>query len=120
MQTFKTKVYLKFVTDLCTDTLSRVNSHIFISTASVVVFARASLPYPHPSSIRGYRFDKETSASSQSLLQVSWFRKRDSHILTVDRTTFVADDRFSAWHEPGEYNSGLNLITGTILVVGKK
>ncbi|KAF2360654.1 Immunoglobulin-like domain, partial [Trinorchestia longiramus] len=30
---------------------------------------------------------------------VSWFRKRDSHILTVDRTTFIADGRFSAWHE---------------------
>ncbi|XP_018019333.1 uncharacterized protein LOC108675815 [Hyalella azteca] len=32
---------------------------------------------------------------------VSWFRKRDSHILTVDRNTFIADDRFSAWHEGG-------------------
>ncbi|MCL4125652.1 UNVERIFIED_CONTAM: hypothetical protein GTU68_025100, partial [Idotea baltica] len=31
--------------------------------------------------------------------QVSWIRNRDSHILTVDRYTFIADERFQAWHE---------------------
>lgn len=25
---------------------------------------------------------------------VSWIRRRDAHILTVDRYTFIADDRF--------------------------
>ncbi|XP_076063167.1 hemicentin-1-like isoform X2 [Oratosquilla oratoria] len=30
---------------------------------------------------------------------VSWIRNRDSHILTVDRYTFIADERFQAWHE---------------------
>ena len=25
---------------------------------------------------------------------VSWIRRRDAHILTVDRDTFIADDRF--------------------------
>lgn len=33
------------------------------------------------------------------LLQVSWIRTRDSHILTVDRYTFISDERFMAWHE---------------------
>ncbi|XP_060516024.1 hemicentin-2-like isoform X2 [Cylas formicarius] len=28
---------------------------------------------------------------------VSWIRKRDAHILTVDRFTFIADDRFQAF-----------------------
>lgn len=28
---------------------------------------------------------------------VSWIRRRDSHILTVDRYTFIADDRFQAF-----------------------
>ncbi|XP_037776227.1 zwei Ig domain protein zig-8-like [Penaeus monodon] len=30
---------------------------------------------------------------------VSWIRNRDSHILTVDRYTFIADERFAAWHQ---------------------
>ncbi|XP_066974916.1 uncharacterized protein [Macrobrachium rosenbergii] len=30
---------------------------------------------------------------------ISWIRSRDSHILTVDRYTFIADERFQAWHE---------------------
>ena len=29
---------------------------------------------------------------------VSWIRQRDSHILTVDRYTFIADDRFQVLH----------------------
>nr|CAD7256477.1 unnamed protein product [Timema shepardi] len=29
--------------------------------------------------------------------QVSWIRRRDSHILTVDRYTFIADERFQAF-----------------------
>lgn len=28
---------------------------------------------------------------------VSWIRRRDAHILTVDRYTFIADDRFQVW-----------------------
>ncbi|CAG2056248.1 unnamed protein product [Timema podura] len=28
---------------------------------------------------------------------VSWIRRRDSHILTVDRYTFIADERFQAF-----------------------
>ncbi|XP_047486813.1 uncharacterized protein LOC125037658 [Penaeus chinensis] len=31
---------------------------------------------------------------------IAWIRSRDSHILTVDRYTFIADERFQAWHEP--------------------
>jgi len=31
------------------------------------------------------------------LLQVSWIRRRDAHILTVDRYTFIADERFQAF-----------------------
>ncbi|XP_053649940.2 uncharacterized protein [Cherax quadricarinatus] len=30
---------------------------------------------------------------------ISWIRSRDSHILTVDRYTFIADQRFQSWHE---------------------
>lgn len=29
---------------------------------------------------------------------VSWVRVRDHHILTVDRTTFIADERFHAYY----------------------
>ncbi|XP_068217805.1 inactive tyrosine-protein kinase 7-like [Palaemon carinicauda] len=32
-------------------------------------------------------------------ISISWIRSRDSHILTVDRYTFIADERFQAWHE---------------------
>lgn len=28
---------------------------------------------------------------------VSWIRRRDAHILTVDRFTFIADERFQAF-----------------------
>ena len=29
---------------------------------------------------------------------VSWIRNRDSHILSVDRDTFIVDDRFASLH----------------------
>lgn len=29
---------------------------------------------------------------------VSWIRVRDDHILTVDRLTFIADDRYQAFY----------------------
>ena len=29
---------------------------------------------------------------------MSWVRNRDSHILTVDRYTFIADERFQCFH----------------------
>lgn len=29
---------------------------------------------------------------------MSWVRVRDDHILTVDRVTFIADERFHAFH----------------------
>ena len=32
---------------------------------------------------------------------VSWVRGRDSHILTVDRETFISDPRFSSLHRRG-------------------
>lgn len=32
---------------------------------------------------------------------VSWIRVRDDHILTVDRLTFVADDRYQAFYAEG-------------------
>lgn len=32
---------------------------------------------------------------------VSWVRVRDDHILTVDQTTFIADERFHALHITG-------------------
>jgi hypothetical protein len=31
------------------------------------------------------------------VLQVSWIRRRDAHILTVDRYTFIADERFQSF-----------------------
>ncbi|CAL4069537.1 unnamed protein product [Meganyctiphanes norvegica] len=31
---------------------------------------------------------------------ISWIRSRDSHILTVDHFTFIADERFQAWRDP--------------------
>lgn len=31
------------------------------------------------------------------MFQVSWIRRRDAHILTVDRYTFIADERFQAF-----------------------
>lgn len=33
---------------------------------------------------------------------VSWIRVRDDHILTVDRTTFIADERFHAYYSLNE------------------
>lgn len=36
---------------------------------------------------------------------MSWVRVRDDHILTVDRTTFIADERFHAYHST-ENNNG--------------
>ncbi|XP_046430316.1 hemicentin-2-like isoform X1 [Neodiprion fabricii] len=33
---------------------------------------------------------------------VSWIRKRDAHILTVDRYTFIADERFQAFYLDGQ------------------
>lgn len=32
---------------------------------------------------------------------MSWIRVRDDHILTVDRLTFVADDRYQAFYAEG-------------------
>ena len=37
-------------------------------------------------------------------LQVSWMRKLDQHILTVDNFTFIGDERFSAKVEEGEFS----------------
>ncbi|KAF2368065.1 Immunoglobulin V-set domain [Trinorchestia longiramus] len=31
---------------------------------------------------------------------VSWIRSRDSHIISVDQVTFIADERFHVFHEP--------------------
>lgn len=36
----------------------------------------------------------------QSLLQVSWVRHRDIHLLTVGRYTYTSDQRFRAIHHP--------------------
>lgn len=35
---------------------------------------------------------------------MSWVRVRDDHILTVDRVTFIADERFHAYYSvsPGQ------------------
>lgn len=35
-----------------------------------------------------------------SLLQVSWVRHRDIHLLTVGRYTYTSDQRFEAMHSP--------------------
>ena len=32
--------------------------------------------------------------------QVSWIRSRDSHIVSVDGLTFIADERFHVFHDP--------------------
>jgi hypothetical protein len=32
----------------------------------------------------------------RSLAKVAWIRRRDSHILSVDRTMFIPDERFQA------------------------
>ena len=34
------------------------------------------------------------------LLQVSWIRHRDIHLLTVGRYTYTTDQRFKAIHQP--------------------
>lgn len=36
----------------------------------------------------------------QMLLQVSWLRHRDTHLLTVGRYTYTSDQRFRAIHHP--------------------
>lgn len=36
----------------------------------------------------------------QMLLQVSWVRHRDIHLLTVGRYTYTSDQRFRAIHQP--------------------
>lgn len=36
----------------------------------------------------------------QTLLQVSWVRHRDIHLLTVGRYTYTSDQRFRAIHHP--------------------
>jgi len=38
-----------------------------------------------------------TPINNVYVFQVSWIRKRDAHILTVDRYTFIADERFQAF-----------------------
>lgn len=40
------------------------------------------------------------SISLQMLLQVSWIRHRDIHLLTVGRYTYTSDQRFRAIHQP--------------------
>lgn len=40
------------------------------------------------------------SQSFQMLLQVSWVRHRDIHLLTVGRYTYTSDQRFRAIHQP--------------------
>lgn len=37
------------------------------------------------------------TTSNSICFQVSWIRRRDAHILTVDRYTFIADERFQAF-----------------------
>ena len=32
-------------------------------------------------------------------MQVSWIRSRDSHIISVDQMTFIADERFHVFHD---------------------
>lgn len=41
-----------------------------------------------------------TSGNKTSLLQVSWVRHRDIHLLTVGRYTYTSDQRFRAIHHP--------------------
>lgn len=44
--------------------------------------------------------DRFIVISLQSLLQVSWVRHRDIHLLTVGRYTYTSDQRFRAIHHP--------------------
>lgn len=40
------------------------------------------------------------SSNFNNLLQVTWIRHRDLHLLTVNRFTYTSDQRFSAIHNP--------------------
>ena len=42
-------------------------------------------------------------------LSVSWVRGRDSHILTVDRETFISDDRFVSMHRKEKMSDTITL-----------
>lgn len=42
---------------------------------------------------------------------MSWVRVRDDHILTVDRVTFIADERFNAFQSIGGGYNQLGLWT---------
>ena len=41
--------------------------------------------------------------------QVSWIRKRDGHLLTVDTDTFIGDGRFQVLHPPSSDTWTLHL-----------
>ena len=43
------------------------------------------------------------------LLQISWIRKSDLHVLTVGRTSFTSDERFRALHADGSDDWGLQI-----------
>lgn len=43
------------------------------------------------------------------LLQVSWMRHRDIHLLTVGRYTYTSDQRFEAIHHPHTEDFGLRI-----------
>uniref|UniRef100_A0A6A7G031 Limbic system-associated membrane protein n=1 Tax=Hirondellea gigas TaxID=1518452 RepID=A0A6A7G031_9CRUS len=40
---------------------------------------------------------------------VSWIRSRDSHIISVDQMTFIADERFHVFHEPSSGSWSLQI-----------
>lgn len=45
---------------------------------------------------RCYLFLKQICLFVPKIRKVSWIRRRDSHILSVDRTMFIPDERFQA------------------------
>lgn len=49
------------------------------------------------------------------LFQVSWIRKRDAHILTVDHYTFIADERFQSFLVEGTETWTLQVSESTIV-----
>nr|CAD7452520.1 unnamed protein product [Timema tahoe] len=53
--------------------------------------------YCHTRRLERYSLAASESPDPQARLTVSWIRRRDSHILTVDRYTFIADERFQAF-----------------------
>jgi len=59
-------------------------------------FSRNSILLGSVDAERRYENECLRDSPERSLAKVSWIRRRDSHILSVDRTMFIPDERFQA------------------------